>query len=294
MDRQFSDANLDRPWAAALAESYAEMYRDLTISWPADPALPSPVECALAADQALDTAMLTHALGADAAELRLWLLRAGGAFARLFAQPAGATPIEVRLLTSDGAAIDTLPPAEPDRSLTGAARGVLALQVALAAGDGELLGRLAHLIDGRTAPSRPAAPSEADEASHGLAVGLAAWLRGETVVAVFHLGGLLDDAQPLETRTQARALLALIDGRSGPVTRAIDELLAAHAERAADPQQRREPRWLLCLPAQALAALAYRVGMPAGAAALSASPHALYARADLIPLATSSDPEAPR
>lgn len=244
--------NFDQAWAAQLAEfcatTYAEFLtipeRDLT-----------QLDYVLTADPVLDCACVMYALGADLDEVRVWIARAAHLLGVTF-ELRGTTPrMPVGKKDAWGSVTDVTPPGT-DQSLTNSRRGLLAMQTALVAGDPDRAEQTASQVGDPPDASYIGPDSvvcTTDEQQ--LAYAFRSLLFGRDAVAMFHLGGVGDDA-PALIRHQANGLYALIDRDDGGFLEALNRLLAAHAVEAAEPVHAREPRRFLSLPALGMAALA--------------------------------------
>lgn len=134
------------------------------------------------------------------------------------------------------------------------------MQLALVAGDPSLVEQIAAMVGDPPNATYIGPDSEVcTSEEQGLAYALKAYLLGETAVAYFYTAGLAGSSSPI--REQAIAIDALIDLDQGLFLSGLDELLAAHTEAARDPGRMHEPRFLVSIPALALAALANRSGV---------------------------------
>lgn len=234
---------VDIRWAAQLAASCKEAYDEYIAS---DSSAIGQVDHAFAADHALDCATLTYALGADPNDVRIWIKRAAFALGEVFR------------LRGTTAAFTS--PAEPDFSLTNSRRGLLAMQLALIAGDPALVEQIAAMIGDPTNASYVGPDSVVcTTEEQGLAYAMKAFLLGQTAVAYFHTASLAGSSSPV--REQAVAIDALINRDWGAFSVALDELLAAHVDASRDPDHVHEPRYLIAIPVLALAALAIGSGL---------------------------------
>jgi hypothetical protein len=242
---------VDTSWAEQLAVFCADSYGEYVAS---DPSALGQVDHVFAADYALDCALVTYALGADPDDVRVWIKRAAFALSEVF-RLRGTSPAFP--VTVDGAAT---PPGKLDASLTNSRRGLLAMQLALVAGDPSLVEQIAAMVGDPPdatyiGPNSVVCTTEEQE----LAYAVKAYLLGETAVAYFHTAGLAGSSSPI--REQVVAIDALIDRKQGAFLSVLDELLAAHTEAAQDPRHVHEPRFLVAIPALAFAALASRSGV---------------------------------
>lgn len=247
---------VDTTWAAQLAIFCAEAYEEYVAS---NPSALGQVDHVFAADYALDCAMVTYALGADPNDVRVWIKRAAFALGEVF-RLRGTTPA-FPVAVDDGLERHAVtPPGEVDASLTNSRRGLLAMQLALVAGDPSLVEQIAAMVGDPPdatyiGPDSEVCTTEEQE----FAYAMKAYLLGQIAVAYFHTAGLAGSSSPV--REQVVAIEALIDRDEGAFLAVLDELLAAHAEAARDPRHVHEPRCLIAIPALALAALANRSGV---------------------------------
>jgi hypothetical protein len=162
--------------------------------------------------------------------------------------------------SGDGADGADAASASADFSLTNSRRGLLAMQVAVLAGDRSLVERVAALV-GDPPDATYVGPDSVvcTQEEQGLAYALKAYLLGRTAVAYFHTAGLATSATSI--RVQAVAIDALIRRERQDFLSALAELLAAHADLAVNPDRAREPRRFVAIPALALAALALDGGI---------------------------------
>lgn len=249
--------NFDPTWTVHVAELCTDSYAEFLTIPPDDL---TQIDYVLAADAALDCAFVIYALGADLDEVRLWLSRAAYLLSQVFAL-RGTTPRMPVAVTDELGELHDVTPSGPDQSLTNSRRGLLAMQTALVAGDRELADQTAELVGDPPDASYIGPDSEVcmpDEQS--VAYALKALLLEQTAVAVYHMGGVSNDAPPLE-KQQAVALYALIDRDRDAFLEALDRLLDAQAAEAAEREAAREPRRFMCLPALALARLAIDDGL---------------------------------
>jgi immunity protein 49 of polymorphic toxin system len=247
---------VDTSWAEQLAIFCAESYEEYVAS---DPSVLGQVDHVFAADYALDCALVTYALGADPDDVRVWIKRAAFALGEVF-RLRGTTPV-FPVVVDDGLERQAVtPPGKLDASLTNSRRGLLAMQLALIAGDPSLVEQVAARVGDPPNATYIGPDSEVcTTEEQGLAYAVKAYLLGETAVAYFHTAGLAGSSSPV--REQAVAIDALIDGDERAFLSVLDELLAAHTEAARDPRHVHEPRFLVAIPALALAALANRSGV---------------------------------
>ncbi len=244
---------VDTSWAEQLAVFCAESYGEYVAS---DPAELGQINHVFAADYALDCALVTNALGADSDDVRVWIKRAAFALAQVF-RLRGTSPAFTVAVDDEGAITQ---PEQPDASLTNSRRGLLAMQLALIAGDPSLVEQVAAMVGdppdaSYIGPDSVVCTTEEQE----LAYAMKAFLLGKTAVAYFHTTSLGGASSPI--RQQAAAIDALIDGNQAAFLSALDELLAAHTEAARARSHAHEPRFLLAISALALAALASRSGL---------------------------------
>ena len=120
MTRRCGGEELEREWATRLSASHSESWRELTANWH-EGLIPPAIDCAMAADHALDVAALLHLLGKPAVVVRLRLQRAANAFALLF-EASAPDAISVQTVSSDGKPCDAPSPGWTVRSPTRAAR----------------------------------------------------------------------------------------------------------------------------------------------------------------------------
>jgi hypothetical protein len=241
---------VDTSWAERLAIFCADSYGEYVAS---DPSALGQIDHVFAADYALDCALVTYALGADPEDVRVWIKRAAFTLGEVF-RLRGTSPA-FSVTTDDNGAVT--PPYKPDASLTNSRRGLLAMQLALVAGDPSLVEQIAAMVGDPPdatyiGPDSVVCTTEEQQ----LAYALKAYLLGETAVAYFHTAALAGSSSPI--REQAVAIDALINREQGAFLSVLDELLAAHTEAAQDPRHVHEPRFLVAIPALALAALASR------------------------------------
>jgi hypothetical protein len=269
---------VDTSWAEQLAIFCAESYKEYAA---ADPSVLGQVDHVFAADYALDCALVTYALGADPDDVRVWIKRAAFALGEVF-RLRGTTPA-FPVTVDDGLERQSAtPPGKLDASLTNSRRGLLAMQLALVAGDPSLVEQIAAMVGDPPDATYIGPDSEVcTTEEQGLAYAVKAYLLGQTAVAYFHTAGLAGSSSPI--REQAVAIDALIDRDQRAFLSVLDELLAAHTEAARDPRRVHEPRFLVAIPALALAALANGSGV-IDASQLSETPY--FARALLPPSAS--------
>jgi hypothetical protein len=249
--------NFDQAWAAQLAEYCADAYAGFLEIPDGDV---TQVDYALAADPALDCACVTYALGAEADDVWRWVVRAAYLLDQVFALRGGTPPMPVSIVDASGEHHDVTP-SGPDQSLTNSRRGLLAMQAALIAGDRALAEQIAELVGDPPDASYLGPDSVVcTPDDQALAYALKALLLGQIAVAVFHIGGVGESAPPI-LRRQAAALYTLIDQDQGGFLAALVGLIDAHAAEAAIPENAREPRRFLNLPALALARLALDAGL---------------------------------
>jgi hypothetical protein len=238
-------------WAPGLAKSCNDAYRELEADWLPESALPPPVECALAADYAIDAAISYHVLGEPATFVRIWLQRAASSLTKLLKQSEGSPPLQTRVIQPDGSVADrksdTL-----DRSLTNPPRALLALHLALIVGNAELIECAARNIRIHTIPSK-----KINDDEKSLALALAALLRGEPATAVFHAKAI-DNADESNLSWQAQALLSTVNRDKQGILHALRRILDKHTEMVAGFNLALEPRRILCLSALGTGALALR------------------------------------
>lgn len=248
--------HVDRAWAAQLAEFCAEAYAEYAA---ADPASLGQVDHVFAADYALDCALVTYALDADPNDVWTWIKRAAFALGETF-RLRGTTPAFPATIVDDSGPRSVAPPGAQDASLTNSRRGLLAMQVALIAGDHHLVEQITAMVGDPPNATYIGPDSEVcTPEEQGLAYALKAQLLGRQAVAFFYAAGLTAAQPPV--RQQALAIKALIDRDAGAFLVALGDLLAAHTAAASDPLNAREPRCLINLPALALAVLAIRSGV---------------------------------
>lgn len=242
---------VDPAWAEQLAEFCAGAYAEYAA---ADPASLGQVEHVFAADYALDCALVTYALGADPDDVRAWIKRAVFAFAEVF-RLRGTTPAFPVTVVDEAGTRPAAPPDATDASLTNSRRGLLAMQVALIAGDSSLVEQIATMVGDPPDATYIGPDSEVCTLEEqGLAYALKGHLLGQDAVAFFYTAGLRA-AQP-SVRQQAVTIEALINRDAGTFLAALGDLLVAHAVAASYLHNAPEPRCLINLPALALATLA--------------------------------------
>jgi hypothetical protein len=247
---------VDLRWAAQLVTSCKEAYDEYITS---DPSAIGQVDHAFAADHALDCATLTYALGADPNDVRTWIKRAAFALGEVFRLRGTTATFAVTVVDAEKRQAATSP-AEPDASLTNSRRGLLAMQLALVAGDPALVEHIAAMIGdppnaSYLGPDSVVCTTE----EQGLAYAMKAFLLGQTAVAYFHTAGLSGSSSPI--REQSVAIDALINRDRGAFLAALNELLTVHIGAARDPHHVHEPRYLIAIPVLALAAIAIGSGM---------------------------------
>ncbi len=247
---------VDTRWAEQLAIFCAEAYKEYAAS---DPSVLGQVDHVFAADYALDCALVTYALGADPDDVRVWIKRVAFALGEVF-RLRGTTPA-FPVTVDDGLERQPVtPPGKIDASLTNSRRGLLAMQLALIAGDPSLVEQIAAMVGDPPNATYIGPDSEVcTTEEQGLAYAVKSYLLGQIAVAYFHTASLAGSSSPI--REQAIAIDALIDSDERTFLSALDELLAAHTEAARDPRHVHEPRLLINIPALALAALANRLGV---------------------------------
>ncbi|MDQ4136265.1 MAG: Imm49 family immunity protein [Pseudomonadota bacterium] len=251
-----SRPQVDQAWAAQVAEFCAEAYAEYAA---ADPATLGQVDHVFAADYALDCAAVTHALGAGPNDVRTWIKRAAFVLGEVF-RLGGTTPAFPATIVDEDGPRSFAPPGARDASLTNSRRGLLAMQVALIAGDHHLVERIAATVGDPPNATYIGPDSEVcTPEEQGLAYALKAYLLGRQAVAFFYTAGLT--AAPPTVRQQALAIEALMGHEAGAFLAALDGLLSAHAATAGNPLNAREPRCLINLPALALAVLAIQSGV---------------------------------
>jgi hypothetical protein len=257
MSRAFP--NFDPTWAMQLAEFCAQAYDEYVARSGAGPDVQGQVDYALAADYALDCACATYALGATAGDVHVWLARAAYNLAQVFRLRGTAAALPM-VVVVDGETFEPAPPAGPDYSLTNSRRGLLAMYLALVAGDRDLVAGIAGLIGdppsaGYIGPDSEVCTPEEQQ----LAYGVKALLLGQDAVAAFYAAGL-GGARP-SIRHQAAMVVALVGRDRDAFLAALRDALATHAVEASDRQNTHEPRRLMYLPGLGLAALAVGTGL---------------------------------
>jgi Immunity protein 49 len=242
----------DPEWAAQVAEFCAKAYAEYASS---PRATIGQAAYAMAADVALDCGLVTYALGADPADVRIWIARAAHALGEVFRLRGSEAAVPSLVVTEHG--VDQATRADTDLSLTNLRRGLLAMYVALVAGDRRLAERIADQL-GDASDARSPAEASANEEQQ-LASALRALLLGQDAVAFFHARGLADG--PPSVAAHAAALNALIAGDQRAFLDALRRLLEAHTDDANDERNAREPRLLMSLPGLGLSALAVTSGL---------------------------------
>ena len=247
---------VDPAWAAQLAEFCAGAYAEYAAT---EPASLGQVDHVFAADYALDCALVTFALSAGPNDVRTWIKRSAFALGEVF-RLRGTTPAFPVTIVNGNEPHSVAPPGAADASLTNSRRGLLAMQVALIAGDRSLIEQIATMVGDPPDATYIGPDSEVcTPEEQRLAYALKAHLLGQHAVAIFHTAGLTAAQPPV--RQQAAIIEAIINRDAEPVFALLGELLATHAVAASDPHSYREPRCLINLPALSLAALAIQSGV---------------------------------
>ncbi|MGH9173678.1 MAG: hypothetical protein ACRD1H_04950, partial [Vicinamibacterales bacterium] len=116
-------ASFDPEWGARVAEFCAQAYAEYA-SAPRETL--GQAGYAMAADVALDCGLVTYALGADPADVRIWIARAAHALGEVFRLRGSEPAVPSLVVTEHGVHRET-PGGTPDLSLTNSRRGLLAM-----------------------------------------------------------------------------------------------------------------------------------------------------------------------
>ncbi len=247
--------SFDPVWGAHAAEFSAGAYSEYLAL---EPASRRPLDHALGVDYALTCAVTTFALGADPDDARVWIKRAAFAFGELF-RSRGTVAVSRTQVTSGNGFLHAMPP-HVIGALTNSRLGLLAMEVALIAGDPTLTEQIAEMVGDPADAAYIGPDSEIctpDEQS--LAYALKAHLLGQHAVAVFYAAGVHN--APMSIHQQAAAVIALVRQDPEAFVDALRGLLTAHAAAASEAKRAPVPRYLMSLPALGLASLGTESGL---------------------------------
>lgn len=243
--------DLDIEWATsvkafcrrAVSESKAEMVPD-----------GSQVEWVMFAGYLYDLAFVEYALGEPTESVRHGLSEAAGALKRVF-ELRGSSP-GIPILRPGGGPAEAKP---VDYSLTNSTRGLFAMYLALISLDLVLAREIAALL------------GDPPDASY-LGEHSTVCTPEDQELAAFLKAVLLEQTPEMLARTASSSdgraferimLESLWTGNAPFFVDALPRLLDRHALEAHADEHRRDPTWLICVPALALASLAVMRGLVA-------------------------------
>lgn len=247
---------LDTAWAEQLVQFCTDAYADQITQIDAAHGQSGQIEYVFATDYALDAALVSYALGASLADVRVWIARAAVALAEIF-RLRGTAPIFPIESVTEGESVPAGSPDACDFSLTNSRRGLLAMYLALAADNMSLAEEIAALVGDPPEASYIGSDSKVctpDEQQ--LAYALKFLLLGQDAVAAFYAVGV--GYERLSLRHQAAAVKALVGRDPSAFLSALHDLLMTHIANANNKINAHEPHCLMCLPCLGLAALALK------------------------------------
>jgi hypothetical protein len=232
--------NFDAAWAAQLAQFCEESYCEQAAHVDAASDAAGQVDYVLLAEYALDAALVKYALGERLDQVTAWLARAAHAYVALFRNREAPG---LSMLEATDQSLTEIAPVRSDNSLKNPQRALLAMYVALTAGELRLATAIAQCVE---------AGSGAWAAESQVACALKSLLLGNPLPDFDYCAP--NDFPEMLSR-QAAAIKAIARDDPGGFVQAHDAMMALHQREAVEEVNAREPRRFLCLPALGLAAL---------------------------------------